>query len=77
MVIHEFAKSQAEQQEEQEEQQQEQFSNFKDRGFALAVKNVRTILWDICNNQLSLLVIAGIRFLLAGITFLGNLDLSQ
>ena len=41
MVFHEFEKSQAEQEEEEEEQlqQQEQFSNFKDRGFALAVKN--------------------------------------
>ena len=37
MVFHEFEKSQAEQ--EQEEEEQEQFSNFKDRGFALAVKN--------------------------------------
>ena len=40
MVIHEFEKSQAEQEEEQ--QQQEQFSNFKDRGFALAVKKPET-----------------------------------
>ena len=40
MVFHEFEKSQAEQEEEEEQQQQqEQFSNFKDRGFALAVKN--------------------------------------
>ena len=41
MVFHEFEKSQAEQEEEEEQQQQqEQFSNFKDRGFALAVKKV-------------------------------------
>ena len=50
MVIHEFEKSQAEQQEEEEEQQeqqQEQFSNFKDRGFALAVKKLVCTFWVI------------------------------